>query len=341
MLETGQTSLSGVPFHAVALGDPRSWRVVPLAGRALCAAETLFVTPQPTPGGEDPVFSPPFCFHPGALDLPAAQGNLYKMTHSSAPLLEMKNVSVVRGENLALDRLSLRIGVGEHVCILGPNGCGKSTLIRTITRENYPLVRDDASMTILGQRLWNVFELRTLLGIVSPDLLAACTTEATGLDVVLSGFFSSTRIFPNHAPESGHRRRAEAALARLNISYLAGRPVVEMSSGEAKRTLIARALVHEPQTLLFDEPSNALDITGQVGLRETMRELARSGLGILLVTHHVSEIIPEIERVVLMQRGRIVADGRKAEILTNARLGALFGVPVRLFREGDYFHLHA
>jgi iron complex transport system ATP-binding protein len=114
-----------------------------------------------------------------------------------------------------------------------------------------------------------------------------------------------------------------------------------MSSGEAKRTLIARALVHAPQTLLFDEPSNALDITGQVGLRETMRELARGGLGILLVTHHVAEIIPEIERVVLMQRGRIVADGPKSEILTSERLSALFGVPVKLFREGEYFYVHA
>jgi len=263
------------------------------------------------------------------------------MNPPSAPLLEMKNVSILRGENLALDRLSLRIGVGEHVCILGPNGCGKSTLIRSITREDYPLVRDDASVTILGQGLWNVFELRSLLGIVSPDLLAACTTDATGLDVVLSGFFSSTRIFPNHAPEPEHRTRAEAALARLNISHLANRAVAEMSSGEAKRTLIARALVHEPQTLLFDEPSNALDIAGQVGLRETLRELTRSGLGILLVTHHVAEIIPEIERVVLMQRGKIVADGPKTEVLTSERLSALFGVSVKLFRDGEYFHLHA
>jgi iron complex transport system ATP-binding protein len=264
-----------------------------------------------------------------------------EMTQSSPALLEMKNVSVIRGENLALDRLSLRISVGEHVCILGPNGCGKSTLIRTITRENYPLVRDDASMTILGRSLWNIFELRSLLGIVSPDLLAACTTDATGLDVVLSGFFSSTRIFPNHAPEPEHRERAEAALARLNISHLAGRAVAEMSSGEAKRTLIARALVHEPQTLLFDEPSNALDISGQVALRDTMRELARSGLGIVLVTHHVAEIMPEIERVVLIQRGRILADGPKADVLTGTRLSALFGVPVKLFRDGDYFHVHA
>ena len=151
----------------------------------------------------------------------------------------MKNVSVVRGENLALDRVSLRVDVGEHVCILGPNGCGKSTLIRTITRENYPLAREDASMSILGQSLWNVSELRNLLGIVSPDLLAACTSDATGLDVVLSGFFSSTRIFPHHAPQAEQLRRAEVALERLGITHLAkqtgGGDVVRRSETDIDR----------------------------------------------------------------------------------------------------------
>src|SRR5271156_3935825 len=195
------------------------------------------------------------------------------------PLLALQNVTVVRGESaqrLALDGVSLRIGAGEHVCILGPNGCGKSTLIKTITRECYPVVRDGSSISILGRERWNIFELRSLLGIVSPDLLASCTTDATGRDVVLSGFFSSTRIFPHHAPNPELLARSDAALRRLGIAHLADRSVSEMSSGEAKRTLIARALVHDPQTLLFDEPSNALDIAAQFQLRDTMRELARS-----------------------------------------------------------------
>jgi len=263
------------------------------------------------------------------------------MQTGSPALLELRNVTVVRGENVALDKLSLRIEAGEHVCILGPNGSGKSTLIKAITRECYPVAQEGSSMSILGRSLWNVFELRSKLGIVSPDLLSACTTDATGLDVVLSGFFSSTRIFPNHHPEAEHRARAEASLERLGVSYLAKRPVMEMSSGEAKRTLIARALVHDPQTLLFDEPGNTLDISSQVELRDTMRGLAGNGLGILLVTHYVSEIIPEIERVVLLERGQVLADGAKQEVLTSERLSALFRVRVQLFREDGYFYVHA
>src|SRR5213082_28032 len=237
-----------------------------------------------------------------------------RMNAIPASLLSLAHVTVMRGDRVALHDINLEIASGEHVCILGPNGGGKSTLIKTITRECYPLVREGSCISILGRARWDIFELRSMLGIVSPDLLASCTTDATGRDVVLSGFFSSTRIFPHQHPDSNHLERANAALARLGISHLSERTLLQMSSGEAKRTLIARALAHQPETLLFDEPSNALDIAAQFQLRETMRELARSGLAILLVTHHVSEIIPEIDRVILLRDGRILVDGPKLEV---------------------------
>ncbi len=243
----------------------------------------------------------------------------------------------MRGEFAALQNVTLRVETGEHVCILGPNGCGKSTLIKTITRECYPVAKEGSSIAIFGRERWNVFELRSLLGIVSPDLLTSCTSDATGRDVVLSGFFSSTRIFPHHAPNPELLEKTDAALARLGIAHLARRPVAQMSSGEAKRTLIARALVHEPQTLLFDEPSNALDIGAQIQLRDTMRALANGGLGVLLVTHHVAEIIPEIERVVLLREGCIVADGPKQDMLTSEKLSALFGANIQIARRDGYY----
>src|SRR3989442_4871938 len=265
------------------------------------------------------------------------------MTASAPPLLSLKHVTVLRGtreQRPALDDVTLQIGAGEHVCILGPNGCGKSTLIKTITRECYPLARVGSSISILARERWDIFELRALLGIVSPDLLASCTTDATGRDVVLSGFFSSTRIFPHHHPDPKHLARADESMTRLGIGHLADRAVAEMSSGEAKRTLIARALVHRPQTLLFDEPSNALDIAAQFQLRETMRELARSGLAIVLVTHQVSEIIPEIDRVILFRDGRILVDGPKLEVLTERTLRDLFAADIRIHTQDGMFHIY-
>lgn len=245
----------------------------------------------------------------------------------------------MRGENVVLDDFDFRVEVNEHVAVLGPNGCGKSTLIKTITRECYPVARKGSSMTILGQTSWNVFELRSLLGIVSNDLLSLCTGDASGLDVVLSGFFSSTRIFPNHAIDPEHKKRAEDALAQLGVSHLAERAVEEMSSGEAKRVLIARALVHKPRALLFDEPCNSLDIAAQRSLRETMCSLAQSGIGIILVTHELPDIVPEVERVVLMSNGRIVADGRKEEVLQAERLSQLFGLKVELGQRDGYYRI--
>jgi iron complex transport system ATP-binding protein len=266
-------------------------------------------------------------------------------------LLDFRHLRVMRGPKIALDHFSLRIEANEHVAILGPNGCGKSTLIKTITRECYPVADENdqenslenakqkPSLSILGEDSWDVFKLRERLGIVSNDLMLSCTGNANGLDVVLSGFFSSTAIYPNHKVDPKQRKLAEEALAELNISHLSDRSVSEMSSGEARRVLIARALVHKPQALLFDEPCNSLDLAAQQSLRQTMRSLASSGTAIILVTHELADIVPEIQRVVLMSRGQVVADGLKEEILQVDRLRELFGVKVELTRRNGHYYL--
>lgn len=255
------------------------------------------------------------------------------------PLLDFRNIRVMRGQKVALDDFSLRVDPDEHVAILGPNGCGKSTLIKTITRECYPVARAGSSLSILGEESWNVFELRSRLGIVSNDLMLSCTSGASGRDVVLSGFFSSTAVFPNHAVNAKQRELADAALAQLNVLHLAERPVSEMSSGEARRVLIARAVVHKPLALLFDEPCNSLDLAAQQSLRHTMSALANSGTAIILVTHELADIVPEIQRVVLMSRGRVVGDGAKEGILQVERLSKLFGVKVQMERRDGHYHL--
>ena len=254
------------------------------------------------------------------------------------PLIEFRNVTVCRGEKVALDRITLSINTGEHVAILGPNGCGKSTLIKTITRELYPRYCDNGSgLRIFGQDCWNVFDLRALLGIVSNDLMQTCTRDISGREIVLSGFFSSIGIWPNHHVTRAMEAKTEEVLALLEISHLADRDVNEMSSGEARRILIGRALVHDPKALVLDEPTASLDLHAMHELRSILRKLARAGTSIIVVTHHLPDLIPEVGRVVMIRRGRILRDGPKQETLTSATLSELFETRVELVeREGLY-----
>lgn len=259
----------------------------------------------------------------------------------SVPLLEMNDASVVRGGRRVLDGVCIRIADREHTAILGPNGAGKSSLLRLIARECHPLVHQDGtpSVSIFGRSRWNVFELRTMLGIVSADLHQDLASDSgiPAIDAVLSGFFASHGLFRNHAVTEAMRERANAALRRLEVDHLERKPVSQMSTGELRRVLIARSLVANPRALLLDEPSAGLDPVATRRFAETLRRIARDGKTIILVTHHVEEILPEVNRVILLKDGRVFRDGDKESVLTTEILSELFGASVAVRRSGDYY----
>jgi iron complex transport system ATP-binding protein len=256
------------------------------------------------------------------------------------PLIDFRNVTVQRGERIVMHDVTLAIGQGENVALLGPNGCGKSTLIKVISRELYPRLKDEPwSLEILGRERWHLFELRHHLGIVSNDWMAMCTRDYSGYEIVLSGHFGSVGVWPNHEVTPEMERKAHEVLQMLEIEHLAGRNTNEMSSGEARRILIGRALVHGPQALVLDEPSSSLDLRATHELREILRKLAGQGISIIMVTHHLPDIIPEMRRVVLFREGRVFRDGPKEEVLESGTLTSLFGLPVEVIERGGYYHV--
>ncbi len=262
----------------------------------------------------------------------------YSKRIDSTLLLELKNISVVRCGKKVLDSVSLSIEHGEQVAIIGPNGSGKSSLIKTITKEYYPLSEtDDFVIKIMGKDIWNVFELRKLMGIVSGDLQQIYCRQIKVLDVVLSGFFSSIGIYYNHnvTPEMGIKARE--ILKFLEISHLENKLICELSTGETRRVLIGRAIVHDPYILVLDEPSNSLDLKALNSFRESIRKIAISGKSVILVTHNLQDIIPEINRVVLINEGKIFRDGKKGDILTDANLSELFSISVKVLEKGGYY----
>lgn len=252
---------------------------------------------------------------------------------------------MIKGGVRVLDRITLTIHPGQHTAILGPNGAGKTTLINLLTRDDYALPRPDGlpPVKIFGRAIWDVFELRTRLGIVTADLQQRFVEghsvgRITGEEAVLSGFFA-TRGFLLYADVTNDlRRRAADALARVEASPLAGKLLNEMSTGEARRVLIARALVTSPDALVLDEPAAGLDLVARHRFMESIARLATQGTTIVLVTHHVEEIMPEVQQVVLLQRGRVAAAGPTSSMLTAEHLSRIFDARVSVEKQNGYYY---
>jgi iron complex transport system ATP-binding protein len=257
--------------------------------------------------------------------------------NDSKALLELENVSIVRGTTRILDRLSLRVDRNEHCVILGPNGSGKSTLLKLLTRTMYPSIVDGRAgvVRILGQTEWNVWDLRTQLGIVSSELDHHFTTGRSGrlpaADVVLTGFFASELEPDAERVTSEMKDAANDALETFGMMELRDRPVAHLSTGERRRVMLARAMVRKPFALILDEPTAGLDVRAQRDLLQQLDRVAESGTSIVLVTHHLSEIMPCMSRTLCMQKGRIYFDGKTTDALNPSHLAGLFECEMELF----------
>jgi iron complex transport system ATP-binding protein len=259
---------------------------------------------------------------------------------SEEPLLEFKKISVIRDRKKILDSISVKIYPGEHIVILGPNGAGKSSFIKTITREYYPDPQDkDSVFKIWGQDIWNIFDLRATLGIVSNDLQYSFARDISGEEMIFSGFFSSIGLYRQLVTPK-MRKKAREIMQFLEISRLKDRSLMQMSSGEARRFLIGRALVHDPKALILDEPVNSLDLHALHKFRKILAKISRAGIGIILVTHNLSDIIPEISRVILMKEGKFWQDGRKPELLTDKNMSMLFNTRVKVKKINGYYYAY-
>ncbi|MCH7820582.1 MAG: ATP-binding cassette domain-containing protein [Proteobacteria bacterium] len=254
-------------------------------------------------------------------------------------LIEIHNATIWRGTTCVFENFDLAIAQHERVAILGPNGSGKTTLLKTINRELYPEVGENSWVRILGRDDWNVWDLRKRIGIVSHDLHSRYTPATTALEVIVSGFFSSIGVHGLliERVTDEQREKANNTLHLLGIESLRDTPLRSMSTGQQRRCLLGRAMVHEPDTLILDEPTAGLDFAASFDYLARIRQLAATGCNIVLVTHHLNEIPPEIERVVILKDGAVVADGAKSTVLTSEILSSVYETAVHVTRSDEYF----
>ena len=252
------------------------------------------------------------------------------------PYLELHNVSAYLGERQVFNGLNLELNLGEQTAVLGPNGAGKSALVKLISRSIYPLVEPGSSLKLFGSSTVNLWSLRRRIGLVSTDLQGQYIPQVRGLDVVLSGWFGSVGLGRDQEPTAGQRQRTWELMEKLSLVELSHEPFGQLSEGQRRRLLIARALVHKPEVLVLDEPTNALDLKAKHQLLDLLRQLAQNGTTLLLVTHQIEAIVPEISRCVLLNQGQVVGDGASSEVLQSQPLSDLFGTPLQVLEANNY-----
>ena len=252
-------------------------------------------------------------------------------------IIDFQNITVFQGRNKVLEDFSLTIDESQSTVILGPNGSGKTTLLKLLNRELYIVENKNSSLKIFEKDRWNVDELRSNLGVVSQHLQYGYSSTAIGLYVVLSGFYSSDGIWQHQEFDDAKLGRAKEVMDLLSITDLKDREFSTLSTGEQRKFLLARSLVNDPAVLVFDEPTSGLDMSTCFQYLEIIRELISMGKKVILVTHHIHEIPPEVTRVILLKEGRVIEDGDKDQILTNTNLTNLFDWPIRVIKENGYY----
>jgi len=245
-------------------------------------------------------------------------------------VLEFRGVTVVRNGNKVLDNISFTIKEGEDIAVLGPNGSGKSTILGLIIRRFYPVSSAGSVFKVWGEERWNIMELKNMLGIVSDDLLKDFDRDITVEEAVLSGFFGSIGLY-NAVPDARMKKKTAETFRFMGIKGLENRKMNTLSSGEFRLALIARALAHKPKALILDEPCSGLDMVAAAAFRKMLGSIAAAGTSIIIATHDLNDIIPEIKRVVMIKKGGIFMDGKRTDILNDKNLSKLFGSKISFY----------
>ncbi len=252
-------------------------------------------------------------------------------------MIHLEHVTVRKQGNTILDDISLTLDAREHTAIIGPNGAGKSTLVRLISRDIHPLNQPQTIIEVFGRRNWNIFKLKSQLGIVSDLLQDVCKSTYRAGDIIVSGFFNSIGLVHTHAVTQAMLDKAHESASFMGVAHLMRNHMNRLSSGEIRRVLIARALVNNPRTLILDEPVTSLDMRAQAEFKQALRDIATNGTHIILVTHDLADIIPEMNRVVLLDRGRVAANGSKPEILQEDLLSEVYGTTIYIDQRNGWY----
>ena len=258
-------------------------------------------------------------------------------------IIEFENIDVGYDEKVVLKNINLKIKSGEHFAILGANGSGKSTLMKLIQSQIHPRHTKEFKKEIFGKSRYSIFELKKELGVITNDLHNYFEKEAgylNGFEVVLSGYYSSIGIFTHQDFTKEQIKKALEVMDFLEIIDLKDKKVSSMSTGQLRKCIVARALIHDPKAFVLDEPTVGLDIKAQINFIKLLQKISLKST-IILVTHHLEEIFPEIKNVALIYNNTIFKIGKKEDILNSENLSTVFDIKIEVKQKNERYYIES
>ena len=244
--------------------------------------------------------------------------------------LELSNIDVIQKEKYVLKDINLKLYLGEVITILGPNGSGKSSLINLINRNLYPLVNSNSKIKLFNKELINIWDLKQKISCVNEDLNKRINHRLTTKEVIISGLYGTIGMNKNNIIKDRDLKLVDNILNEFSLTNISNEKYQDLSDGQKRNVILARAMVNKPEVLILDEPTINLDMKSLFNLFNTIKRLLLSKITIIYITNKIDSILKETDRIVLMKNGRIIADGHPRQIMKTETINNLYETNIEL-----------
>ena len=252
--------------------------------------------------------------------------------------LDVKNTNAYKQNYKVIKNLSIKLFDNERTIILGPNGSGKSSIVDLINRNIYPLVEKKSHFKIFNEELIDIWKVRTYISTVNNEIKLRINKDLKVKDVLLSGLYGRFCKISN--PKKEELNKVKELIDKMYLNDIADKEFGYLSDGERQISIIARAIINNPKVLILDEPSVNLDLKSRIFLIEKIKNLSQLGICILCITHDISIITKDYNRVIFLKDREIIRDGKPSELMNSKNINQLFDINIKLFANSNSWDVY-
>ena len=252
--------------------------------------------------------------------------------------LEAKNTTAYKQDYKVIKNLSIKLFDNERIIILGPNGSGKSSIVDLINRNIYPIIQKNSYFRIFNEDIIDIWKVRKYISTVNNEIKFRINKDLQVKDILLSGLYGKFCLINN--PQRQDLIKVEELIQKMFLNDIAEKKFGYLSDGEKQISIIARAIINNPKVLILDEPSVNIDLKSRIFLIKKIQHLSQLGISILCITHDISIITKDYNRVIFLKDREIIRDGKPSELMNSENINQLFDINIKLIENRDNWDIY-